>query len=118
MNQVQSSHVRPTVSLRRKKIVPWPPINRLIPERQDEVVMPHKINMETPYLLTYGSARESSTDVGDSEEELQGPIKEGLVDLSLLKSFRTHIVFSVLKDEVTNFSLKLLINYSLCIFYD
>lgn len=73
---MQSSRIRPTTSLtslRRRKVVSRPPINHSIPERQDDVVVQHEINTKTPFLLTYGSARQegANTNDGDSEEKLQ-----------------------------------------------
>lgn len=106
-------------SLRIKKVVSQPSSNHFMPERQDDVVVPHEINMVTLPLLIYRSASQegANTDDRDFEEEIQGLIKEGPVGLLLLKSFKMHIAFFIKKDKVINYYLKPFTNVSLCICY-
>lgn len=72
----QSFWIRPTTSNCRKKTFTKPPNIPIVRETKDQPVASY----ETTNII-----------VGDSEEEVPWQMEGGLVDLSILKSYESHV---------------------------
>lgn len=102
MDQPQSAHTHSTALNRKKKTYLKPPSNPSIPERQDQSVVQDEVDTETHLLIYSGGAthEETNTYDEDSEEDVVRPLQGRLVDMFILRSFRTHVAYFVSKVEV------------------
>lgn len=103
MEQAGSSCIRPTASNRRKKTCSKARSTSNMSETQEQPSLQLERDTESPVLLMNNPPTNVpiNTDEEEYEEDIYFLIQGGLVDMTILKSFRTHVEFSIIKWAVS-----------------